>query len=190
MLARRVCICFLRVSASGQCPSRRVRPKCLFFLWFTDVRVCVCCHCLAYFAVFYVISRLTYWFQCAPSPVSCSELSKFARRRPALGGPAWLILVPTLSLVLDLVLVLVLSPFCHSDSGNTYHSILAPAALMSLQSAVWMQHYRNRHSPHASHCCNSAANWCHTPRPTACKCHNQWHLLSYISHANWPALTA
>lgn len=75
------------------------------------MRVCVCAaivwHTLRFF---YVISRLTYWFQCAPSPVSRSELSKFARRRPALGGPAWLILVPTLSLVLDLVLVLVLRP--------------------------------------------------------------------------------
>lgn len=92
----------------GTMPKPKGQTKVLVFsLIYWCACVCVCCHCLAYFAVFYVISRLTYWFQCAPSPVSCSELSKFARRRPALGGPAWLILVPTLGLVLDLVLVLV-----------------------------------------------------------------------------------
>lgn len=89
------------------------------------VCMCVCCHCLAYFAVFYVISRLTYWFQCAPSPVSRFRAVKIsARRRPALGGPAWTdpgSQCPSPSRSRSCSWSLCKSR-CHSDSGNTYHS--------------------------------------------------------------------
>lgn len=111
------------------------------------VCVCVCCHCLAYFAVFYVISRLTYWFQCAPSPVSRFRPVKIsAWRRPALGGPAWADPGSQCRLRLGLVLVhdLFASPVAILTAATR------TTALILLHSSP-----RNRHSPHASQGCNS-----------------------------------